>query len=136
MVLISVLLIFPIGPLFGFFYSLVADGLEMGPFRRQSVGKKLLGLEVVNSKTHARISYRDSAIRNAPIGVATFFGLIPVWGWLIVFLLGLPLVAFEIYLLTRTQGQGYRWGDVMAETEVRLAPEGPIAPLKMESSGS
>lgn len=60
-------------------------------------------------------------IRNAPIGVATFFGIIPFWGWIILVLLGIPLLALEVYLMV-TLANGGRLGDVMADTHVVEAP--------------
>jgi uncharacterized RDD family membrane protein YckC len=108
---------YPIGPLLGFAYSLFADGIQKQPFMGQSVGKKLLHLRVVRKGTTQPADWHDSALRNAPVGVATFFALIPIWGWLILILIGLPLMIMEIYLMmTVTDGQ--RLGDVMGNTEV------------------
>ncbi len=142
---------YPLGPLAGFIYSLVADGIQIGKFQGQSVGKKLLGLQVVqlvapatglatgaalelqgsggfaeSDAPEARMktprerkpmSLRASVVRNAPVGVATFFAIIPVWGWLILALVGVPLMVMEIYLMV-TAENGHRLGDVMADTEV------------------
>ena len=115
----------PLGPLCGFIYSLLADGLPFEGFEGQSLGKKLLKLRVVSTRIGGwkggerpqRLSYRDSIFRNAPVGVATFFALIPVWGWAILALIGFPLMVVEIYLLVRAP-RGQRLGDVMADTEV------------------
>ncbi len=114
---LGALIKYPLGPFVGFFYSIAADGMNFGPFVGQSVGKKFSGLRVVSTKRKAPADMRDSILRNAPVGVATFFAIIPVWGWLILGLIGLPLMLMEIYLmLTRAFGQ--RLGDVMANTEV------------------
>jgi uncharacterized RDD family membrane protein YckC len=110
----------PLGPLLGFAYSLISDGLPFKGFEGQSLGKKLLRLRVVSLRglgTGQRLSYRDSIFRNAPVGVATFFALIPIWGWAILALIGFPLMVVEIYLLVRAP-RGQRLGDVMADTEV------------------
>src|SRR6185437_5518384 len=109
-----------IGPLVGFLYSILSDGLNFGPFQGQSFGKKIFGLQVINLKTRAPASARDSVIRNSPVGFATFFAIIPIWGWLILILVGLPLMIMEIYLIVRVES-GHRLGDVMADTEVRPA---------------
>ena len=53
----------------------------------------------MNLKTNEVCTLRESVIRNAPLGVAIFFGIIPFWGWIILVLLGIPLVALEIYLM-------------------------------------
>src|SRR5688572_4475670 len=81
-----------IGPLIGFVYSMIADGMHFGPFKSQSVGKKIFDLEVVNTVRGERASYRDSVIRNSPIALATFFAIIPIWGWIVLFLIGIPLI--------------------------------------------
>ena len=107
----------PLGPLMGFLYSLFADGIHYRQFQGQSVGKKVMGLQVINTKRKGPASYRDSALRNAPIGVATFFAIIPLWGWLILALIGLPLMVMEVYLMLSVE-TGHRLGDVMGDTEV------------------
>lgn len=109
-----------IGPLIGFAYSLLADALTVGELKNQSLGKRALGIRVVRLSGD-KLNFRDSAIRNAPIGVATFFGIIPIWGWVILAVLGIPLFALELYLLMRAE-RHRRLGDVMAETEVVLDP--------------
>lgn len=108
---------YPAGPLLGFAYSLTADGMNFGPFRGQSVGKKLMKLQVIDTRTRAPANLRDSLLRNTPVGVATFFAIIPVWGWLILGLVGIPLMVLEIYLMA-TVPTGHRLGDVMGDTEV------------------
>jgi uncharacterized RDD family membrane protein YckC len=108
---------YPLGPLLGFAYSLAGDGIQKGPFFGQSVGKKLMKLRVVRKGTDEPASWRDSALRNAPVGVATFFAIIPVWGWIILILIGLPLMIMEIYLMLSVE-TGQRLGDVMGDTEV------------------
>jgi len=108
---------YPLGPLLGFAYSLFGDGIQKGPFSGQSVGKKLMKLRVVRKGTQTPASWRDSALRNAPVGVATFFAIIPVWGWLILILIGLPLMIMEVYLMLSVE-TGQRLGDVMGDTEV------------------
>jgi uncharacterized RDD family membrane protein YckC len=113
----AAILPYPFGPLLGFAYSLLADGINVGSFRSQSVGKKAMKLQVVSIITGKPANLRDSAIRNAPVGVATFFAIIPVWGWLILGLVGIPLMIIEIYLMVTVES-GHRLGDVMGDTEV------------------
>lgn len=114
---IGLLVFYPIGPLLGFAYSLLGDGFRFGPFEGQSVGKRLLNIRVINRITKKPANFKDSALRNAPVGVATFFSIIPIWGWLILLLIGLPLMLMEIYLMLSVE-TGHRLGDVMGETEV------------------
>lgn len=121
---LALIVIYPLGPLLGFIYSILADGLPIGALKGQSVGKKLMHLRVVHTKRKAYASLRDSALRNAPVGVATFFALIPIWGWLILGLVGIPLMAMEVYLMLSVES-GHRLGDVLADTEVVSLSETP-----------
>jgi uncharacterized RDD family membrane protein YckC len=122
---LAAIVIWPVGPLLGFLYSIFGDGMNFGPFRGQSIGKRALNLQVVNRLTGRPANLRDSGFRNAPVGVATFFAIIPVWGWVILALVGLPLMGIEIYLMLRVD-TGHRLGDVMGDTEVvELPPEHP-----------
>lgn len=134
---LSALPLYPIGPLLGFVYSLVADGLTLGKVSGRSFGKLLFRLRVVmlvtrdvsepgsggisDTPSTVRIrvpaTVRASIFRNAPVGVATFFAIIPVWGWLILALVGIPLMIMEVYLMA-TAANGHRLGDVMGDTEV------------------
>jgi uncharacterized membrane protein len=118
------LLPYPLGPLVGFFYSLSADAMSFGPFRGQSVGKKLVGLQVISTRTGQAPRLRDSLFRNTPVGVATFFAIIPLWGWLILGLIGIPLMVMEVYLMYSVE-KGHRLGDVMGDTEVIEVSKGP-----------
>ncbi len=110
-----------IGPLLGFLYSLLADGFNHGIFQGQSIGKKLMKLQVINTITRKPAGLKESALRNTPVGVATFFAIIPIWGWLILALIGIPLMLMEIYLMLRVD-TGHRLGDVMGDTEVIEVP--------------
>lgn len=114
----SVVLWYPIGVLLGLAYTLAQDGLRDG----QSLGKRLFHLKAINVNTGKDCTLRESLIRNAPLGVAVFFGIIPFWGWIILVLLGFPLVGFEIYLM-RSQPTGARLGDVMSDTHVVERPK-------------
>lgn len=117
--LVSALVIYPLGPLLGFLYSIFADALPLEGFKGASLGKRLLKLRVISLRPDRPngLMIRDSVVRNAPVGVATFFALIPIWGWAILALIGFPLMIVEIYLLVRAP-RGQRLGDVMADTEV------------------
>jgi len=114
---VAVILPYPLGPLVGFAYSLFGDGIHWGKFHGQSVGKKIMHLQVISSVHRRPATYRDSVFRNAPVGIATFFAIIPVWGWVILALIGLPLLCMEIYLMLTVEN-GHRLGDVMGDTEV------------------
>jgi uncharacterized RDD family membrane protein YckC len=117
---------YPLGPILGFLYSLLSDAMNfssfLGTFRGQSLGKKIMRLQVVSTKTRAPAQARDSLYRNTPVGVITFFAIIPVWGWIIFFLLGIPLFLMEVYLMSSVAA-GHRLGDVMGDTEVVELPK-------------
>ena len=121
MIAVAVVVPYPLGPLIGFGYSLAADGMPFAGFRGQSVGKRFMKLQVVNINTRQPASLSESIFRNAPVGVATFFAIIPVWGWLILGLIGIPLMVMEIYLMV-TIDTGHRLGDVMGDTDVIEVP--------------
>jgi len=113
--LFSVILPHPLGVLLGLFYVLVHDGLPKG----QSLGKKLLKLKVVrmDGALQKPCDFSRSCIRNAPLGLPTFFAIIPFWGWFLAILLGIPMIFIEVYLLMKRE-KGQRLGDVMADTFV------------------
>lgn len=106
-----------IGPFLGFIYTLVADGLDFGTLSGQSLGKKVMDLQVRSTRTNRPCTYRESVIRNSPVGFVTFFSVIPFWGWLIAGFVGIPLLAIELYLMLKAES-AHRLGDVMADTEV------------------
>ena len=118
---LAVLLPYPFGPLLAFFYSILADGIDYRhpkiSFQGQSIGKKIMNLQVQNLNTKRSIHWKDSALRNAPIGIATFFAIIPLWGWILAALVGIPLVLMEVYLMLTVEGS-HRLGDIMADTDV------------------
>ena len=120
--LVAAILPYFIGPLLGFFYSLFCDGFQFGPFVSQSVGKRVMGLQVVSTKNGEPITYKESLIRNTPVGLATFFAIIPFWGWIILGLVGIPLMAIELYLMITVESS-HRLGDVMADSQVVLFTE-------------
>jgi hypothetical protein len=112
------------GSLLGFFYSLVADALPFKNYVGQSFGKKLLKIKVISgsSEPPEKTSYKmhalkTSVIRNAPVGLVTFFMIIPFWGWLLSIMIGIPLGLIELSLIARAQRR-QRLGDVMAESVV------------------
>ena len=114
---VAALVPYPVGPLVGFIYSLFADGMPFKNWKGQSIGKRLFNLKVVRIDQEKKPSWVSSLQRNAPVGVATFFALIPIWGWAILLLIGLPMMVIEVYLLVRAP-MGQRLGDVMADTKV------------------
>lgn len=93
-------------------YILIRDGL----FDRRSIGKKLVGLQVVSSEDSGpAATYRESIIRNVPFFVAYVLFLIPYVGWI------LGLLALGVESLTAIGDRaGMRIGDLLARTRVVL----------------
>lgn len=113
-----------VGSVLGFFYSLVCDGLPIRSMRGQSIGKKIMGIRVIDSSANdAPAGLKTSVIRNAPVGIVTFLMIIPFWGWILSLLIGIPFAAVELSLIARANRR-QRLGDVMAESEVILALKG------------
>jgi uncharacterized RDD family membrane protein YckC len=104
-----------IGSVFGFLYSIVADGLPIRAFQGQSLGKYFMKIQVYDGQGHARL--KSSIVRNLPVGIVTFLMIIPFWGWILSLLVGIPLGLIEVSLIFRADKR-QRLGDVMAETEV------------------
>jgi uncharacterized RDD family membrane protein YckC len=109
--------IYPAGPAFALAYVLLGDALFSG----QSIGKRLIGLRVISLHSSEPVEFKQSAIRNLPFGTAFFFALLPVWGWIICLIVGIPLLLLEFILIMRLSS-GFRLGDVMADTAVIHGP--------------
>ncbi len=120
-VLIAALVWYPIGPFLAIAYSLLADGIDRWGFSGQSVGKRIVGLRVVRVLDGSPARWRESALRNLPAGIATFFAIIPLWGWIIFVLVGIPLALIEVFLMLKLEHET-RLGDVMADTRVIELP--------------
>ena len=99
------------GSVLGFLYSLVADGMPFQHWKGQSIGKKIMKIQVNPS------GLKVSVLRNAPVGLVTFLMIIPFWGWILSLMVGIPLGLIELSLMLKAKNH-QRLGDVMAESEV------------------
>ena len=99
----------PVGFLSGLTYILIADGFAGG----KSIGKRLVGLQTVRVDGRGTVGFRESIIRNLPLGGAQVAYTIPYIGWLA----SLAIVAFESFLIIGNE-QGHRLGDEVARTHV------------------
>jgi len=113
MIALASLPIYPANALAAFLYVLICDGFKGG----RSLGKRVVGLRVVNTTTGKAASFQDSIVRNCTVAIPVLFFMVPLVGWALWFLFGIPLLAFEIYLMTRLD-QHARLGDTMADTQV------------------
>jgi uncharacterized RDD family membrane protein YckC len=118
-IMILSIFFYPVGILFSVIYIGIADSLGQG----QSVGKKFMGFAVISLEDGSPCSYRQSFIRNLPLIIPLILAIIPIWGWILSFIVGVPLILIEVYLLYRLDS-GSRIGDVMADTSV-IASDGP-----------
>lgn len=106
------------GPPLAAIYLLAADGLMHG----QSIGKRLFGVRTMvlppaGGTRGVPAGYRESVLRNAPFAlVGLFYGLTLI-GWVLLFAVGLPIVAFEAYMVWSDR-LGIRIGDIFADTQV------------------
>jgi uncharacterized RDD family membrane protein YckC len=101
-----------IGPLLAALYLLVADGLMTG----QSVGKRIFGVRTIVVPRRAPAGWHESMLRNAPFALVAVFYAVPLL-WPVLFVVGLPIVAFEAYMIF-TDRLGIRIGDIFADTQV------------------
>ena len=102
----------PLGIVTAGLYCALQDSFGAG----QSIGKRIIGLRVVDDATGLPCSFSSSFLRNVPFLLWVVFGTIPtLWGFW--GLLALPLVGFEIYLLF-VLSSGTRLGDVLGNTRV------------------
>jgi uncharacterized RDD family membrane protein YckC len=123
-VLVLSIFFYPGGIILSLIYMTFADAIQNG----QSVGKKFIGFSVISLEDGSPCSVKQSFIRNLPIIIPLFFAIIPIWGWVIAFVLGIPVIALEVYLLYKLDS-GHRLGDVMADTTV-MANDDTLARIK------
>ncbi|MFH1223285.1 MAG: RDD family protein [Pseudomonadota bacterium] len=123
--LILSVLWYPVGALGAIAYAFFHDGFNGGA----SVGKTIIGLKVIKFPDEKiPLTWKDSAMRNISIGLFAIFAVIPMIGWILMFLVGIPLLIFEAYLIYNLES-GYRLGDILAGTRVVSVRE-----LKRESA--
>ncbi len=106
------------GPPLAALYLLLADGLMHG----QSIGKRIFGVRamVLPPGEKARgvpAGYRESLLRNAPFALAGLFYGIALVGWVLLLVVGLPIVLFEAWRVWDDR-LGLRMGDLFADTQV------------------
>jgi len=103
---------FPLGLVSAFLLCAFQDGLGVG----QSVGKRILGLRVVDDQTGLGCSFFQSFQRNFPFAAGVIFAAVPLF-WMFFLLAFLPVLALETYLLFQLP-TGVRLGDVLGNTLV------------------
>lgn len=101
-----------IGGIIGAAYMLLKDGL----FESQSVGKKLMKLQVVEL-SGKKADYLVSAKRNAIFAIPSLIAVIPLIGWIIGGILSLVVAIVEIVTVLNDP-KGRRMGDKWANTQI------------------
>ncbi len=105
-------------PKAGFFaglaYLLIGDGL----FDGRSLGKKLIGLQVVSADTLKPCSFRDSILRNSIFAIGLLFYKMLWFGWIFIAI----VCAFEFIILLGSRDE-MRLGDEIAKTFVINSPQ-------------
>jgi uncharacterized RDD family membrane protein YckC len=102
------------GAILALLYTLLADGLMQG----QSFGKRMFGVRVVHVPTRLSGRYRESFLRNAPLGLVILFGMMPPPLGGIAAGAGVVLIgAIEAWRVF-SDPLGLRLGDEWAETQV------------------
>lgn len=82
----------------------------------QSIGKRIMGLGVIDVSTALPCGFRNSFLRNFPLVLGIVMASSSyLWGFLL--LVAVPLLFLEVYLLL-TLESGVRLGDVLGNTRV------------------
>lgn len=113
LVLVLSFAFYPIGIILSIVYLGWSDALKGG----QSVGKSFIGIKVISLEDGAPCSLKQSVVRNLPLLIPLVLAIIPLWGVILSALIGIPLIAVELYFLFRLDS-GNRMGDVLADTTV------------------
>ena len=106
------LIIPPVGILAGLIYLAAADGFQKG----QSLGKMVFGLEVL-TRDGQPCDLKASLYRNIPFVLALLFAAVPLLGWILLVIAGIPILLIELWLVV-VDDFGSRLGDRIAGTVV------------------
>lgn len=82
----------------------------------QSIGKKIMGLRVIDDALGMSCSPWSSVLRNVPFVLSIVFANVPVL-WALALFVSVPLIILEVYLILYVDC-GVRLGDVMGNTLV------------------
>ncbi len=102
----------PFGSLAAAFFAAFHDSFGNG----QSIGKRIMGLRVIDDASGISCPLGSSLIRNLPLVVAVVFACVPML-WAFALFVSVPILILECYLVFMLDS-GVRLGDVMANTHV------------------
>ncbi len=101
----------------GLFFSILYIVLSDSLFEGQSIGKKLVGLRVIDLETGNYCNIKQSIFRNALLALPLIFFFGGPIGSIIGICLFSAVVIFEVYLVSKI-GSFQRHGDMIANTSV------------------
>ena len=101
-----------IGAIVGAAYMLLKDGL----FEGQSVGKKVMKLQVI-TESGSKADFAVSAKRNFIFAIPVIIMIIPILGWIVAPILSLVILIVEL-MKVMNEPKGRRLGDIWAGTQV------------------
>ena len=101
-----------IGAIIGAVYMLLKDGL----FEGQSVGKKVMNIQVITEQG-IKADFGISAKRNVIFALPIVIMIIPVIGWIIAPIISLIILVIE-FMKVLNEPKGRRIGDTWAGTQV------------------
>lgn len=101
-----------LGAIIGAVYMLLKDGL----FEGQSIGKKVMKLQVI-TENDTKADFAVSARRNAIFAIPVALMIIPVLGWVLAPVVSLVIVIIELMKVIN-EPKGRRIGDTWAGTQV------------------
>lgn len=99
------------------FILAVAYALFIDAKPEWSLGKGAINLRVLDQETNKPISFKQSALRNSPIAILVALSLIPLFGWILMMIIAIPVLVLEAYLLYNLENH-HRLGDIIADTKV------------------
>lgn len=102
----------PFGALLAASFLAVQDSMGNG----QSIGKRIIGLRVIDDETGLSCPIWNAALRNFPFVLLWAISFIPVF-WAFALFIAVPVVLLECYLIYMIDS-GVRLGDVMGNTLV------------------
>jgi uncharacterized RDD family membrane protein YckC len=90
----------------------------------QSIGKRIIGLRVIEDYTGMPCGFGASLVRNAAVPMTVLFASFELF-WILLLIIIVPVVVLEFYLIFSIE-TGVRLGDVLANTLVTEHQEMPI----------
>ena len=107
----------PFGVVIGAAYLLVRDG-----WNGRSLGKILVGLQVVTFIDGRPAGLRESLLRNIPLAIVAVLSVVTIFGWVMFFTVGPVTFGWTLYQIY-TEDSGRRTGDLLAHTAVIEIPK-------------